>query len=98
MPSFLDLPIELHLEIFYALPTTNDALRLARTCSQLHGLFSNRKTKINILRFAAGVPGKFSYGRECALAGTNLFPLVLEDTVRLNNIQTLREFHPRDGG
>lgn len=54
--TLLDLPTEILLLIFYETSTIQDACALARTCSQLHGLFSPFNDKINILRSAANVP------------------------------------------
>ena len=98
MSSFLNLPGELHLQIFYALSTTSDAVNLARTCSQLHDLYNDPKTKINILLCAANVPSKFACDRECAWAGTSPSPFVLEGIMRLIYIQTVRGSHPGNGG
>jgi hypothetical protein len=54
--TLLDLPSEILLLIFHETATIQDACALARTCSQLHGLFSPINNKINILRSAANVP------------------------------------------
>ncbi|GFF40231.1 hypothetical protein IFM51744_04392 [Aspergillus udagawae] len=54
--TLLDLPSEILLLIFHETATIQDACALARTCSELHGLFSPINNKINILRSAANVP------------------------------------------
>ncbi|GIK05415.1 hypothetical protein Aspvir_009525 [Aspergillus viridinutans] len=53
--TLLDIPSEILLLIFYETSTIQDACALARTCSQLHGLFSPFNNKISILRSAANV-------------------------------------------
>ncbi|PGH11734.1 hypothetical protein AJ80_06995 [Polytolypa hystricis UAMH7299] len=62
--AFLNLPLELILQIFSRLSTVKDALNLAATCTQLQDLFQNGNTGINILRSIVDVPVHASYDLE----------------------------------
>ncbi|BCS17558.1 uncharacterized protein APUU_10386A [Aspergillus puulaauensis] len=56
--ALLQMPNEILLLIFHQMPTIQDAVDLAHSCSHLYQLFSAPRNKIDILCSAANVPQK----------------------------------------